>query len=354
MRNPERLTAATIQRLRLTPGASVELYITDRCPVGCAHCSVDALPARARPDLELLRRLVDGITGLDGLKEVGISGGEPFAVPDALKLAVDRLKDHAQLVLYTSGFWAQAKRLPTWIPDILRSVDTVFLSTDRYHLEQLPWDVVCSAARTVIDSGAWLVIQIIDEGDALAEAAQQIGDHFGDSFTEVMEFNPTQLLYAGRAEHLRERSEGPVPLDRNFGACGLLYAPVVRYDGRVTACCNEGVIMGGGPRRLHGAVSNASDLTARIHGFRDDPFLTALRSPVAGVRALERLLPDPNGGAAKPYRSICQACAALNSRLPLQGTVPQNLVSVAAVCAKLESKAADRWAARGTVPNKTV
>jgi L-lysine 2,3-aminomutase len=89
------LTLAAADELRSQPGRSVLLYLTDRCPVGCAHCSVSALPRGPRPgaggDPALLERLVDGLCGLERLRLVGISGGEPFGERRALESVTARL-----------------------------------------------------------------------------------------------------------------------------------------------------------------------------------------------------------------------------------------------------------------------
>src|SRR5260370_23472498 len=86
------LTLADIDEIRAQRQRSALLYLTDRCPVGCAHCSVSALPRGARPaDAGLLESLVDGICASATISLVGISGGEPFTERRALQEATGRL-----------------------------------------------------------------------------------------------------------------------------------------------------------------------------------------------------------------------------------------------------------------------
>ena len=83
-----RLTHAEVERCRRKPGESVLLFITDRCPVGCAHCSVDSRSdSPTISNFDLFAQLLDGICEQTDLQVVGISGGEPFAERRGLTLA---------------------------------------------------------------------------------------------------------------------------------------------------------------------------------------------------------------------------------------------------------------------------
>lgn len=70
------LTHEDVQQYRYSlPSRAALLYITDRCPVGCAHCSVSAEPMSASPDnAAVFSRVLDAIAKLP-LDLVGISGG---------------------------------------------------------------------------------------------------------------------------------------------------------------------------------------------------------------------------------------------------------------------------------------
>jgi hypothetical protein len=78
-------------------------------------------------------------------------------------------------------------------------------------------------------------------------------------------------------------------------------APVVRYDGGVSACCNEVVAAGGGPDGLRRHVDQPGVL-ARL---ARDPYLTVLGAH--GASALTRL-PEFQALAGAPAAGLCDLC----------------------------------------------
>ena len=94
------LTLTELDGLRSVPGRAALLYLTDRCPVGCAHCSVDSrLDSPTIVDRAAFRSIVTDLAAIDGLVVVGISGGEPFVERGALIEAVSLLADAGKLVV---------------------------------------------------------------------------------------------------------------------------------------------------------------------------------------------------------------------------------------------------------------
>src|SRR2546421_2554616 len=100
-----RLSFADVEFARRTRGRSVLLFITDRCPVGCAHCSVDSrADSPSIADFALFGQIVDAICARPEVRVVGISGGEPFVERRGLTLAARKLFQASKdIVLYTSG-----------------------------------------------------------------------------------------------------------------------------------------------------------------------------------------------------------------------------------------------------------
>jgi hypothetical protein len=102
---------------------------------------------------------------------------------------------------------------------------------------------------------------------------------------------------------MRSRAAKPGPsFGPTFGPCRLLGAPVVRYDGRVTACCNEDVVTGQGPPSLHATAAQPGELRDRLDAMRRDPFLRAMRS--TGPGAIARL-PRYRGTGGRDICSLC-------------------------------------------------
>jgi hypothetical protein len=307
------LTLGEIDRMRAGRQQAVLLYLTDRCPVGCAHCSVSALPRGSRPaDAALLDRLVDGLCGLDRVRLVGISGGEPFGERRALDRVTARLAAAGkQLVLYTSGNWGRDDgTAPAWTAAVLGRAACVVLSTDRYHAERLPDARYIAALRATASAGSWIAVQVLGGAEETARAERLLAVALGSSWPDRAEIRPTRMLARGRARAgtSRPRSGPPERPGRSFGACGLARAPVVRFDGRVTACCNEDVVTGHGPAALHAEAHSQRELHEVFAGLDDDRYLAAVAG--AGPGALVRL-PRYRELAERSFPGICSLCWAL-------------------------------------------
>jgi hypothetical protein len=303
---PDQLTLAQIISLRRTPGASVLLYLTDRCPVGCGHCSVSALAGGPTvTDLPLLASLVSGMAARPGLRVVAVSGGEPFAERRGLTLAVHGLAaaDKA-VVVFTSGFWAGRGQVPAWIGRVLAEVSTVFLGVDDHHADRLGPDRLRWAVEAVADAGCRLVLQVIDRPGQQEQARRLLHDALGTGWRERAEILPTELLPWGRAALLFAAPAGrPVTA---FGPCLPACAPTVRYDGTVTGCCNEQVITGGGPAALRrSAAATGAGLPAVLDGFARDPLLRVMArtgpGALSGLPGFEKL-------SAGRYPGVCDGC----------------------------------------------
>jgi hypothetical protein len=273
------LTLAEIEELRRTPGASLVLFLTDRCPVGCGHCSVaSTVDSPTITDWRLFHEIVAGIAALPDLRAVAVTGGEPFTQRRGLEYAVSRIADADKaIVLFTSGYWARSTT-PAWIRSVLGRVSTVYLSTDSHHAPRVG-DRLPAAAAAVTEAGCQLVLQVIDEPGAIESAR---------NLSPTAEISLIPPLGVGRGATLFARPpRRPVTA---FGRCSLLNSPTVRYDGRITACCNEAVIMGAGPTGLHRRVTGAHEVAAALSSLRREPVLrlihrfgpTALTSIVDG------------------------------------------------------------------------
>ncbi|WP_329124135.1 radical SAM protein [Streptomyces sp. NBC_01465] len=306
-----RLNHRAIVDIRRTRGRSVLLFITDRCPVGCGHCSVDSRPDSPRiTDFALLESIVDRLAGIEGLEMAGISGGEPFVERRGLTRTVRQLSEAGKhVVIYTSGFWARSERAPQWIHDVLDRSAVIYLSTDAYHVAGQGPERFGHAARVIAGHEVPIVVQCIDEGDTLQRAEEALTKALGRDWSAYAELIPTHGLPHGRgADHysFQERTQGS-----DFGPCDVVDATVVRYDGRVTACCNESVIMGAGPAALRADCTTGEEVEAAVRDFHADPFYRALGS--VGPGALTAL-PRYNDLAERHYSSICGLCWAMTRR----------------------------------------
>ena len=301
-----KLTLAEVNAERSTPGASVLLFLTDRCPVGCEHCSVDSRrDSPAISDHGLLAELVAGICADEELRVVGISGGEPFVERRGLSATVRELADaDKDIVLYTSGVWARRGRpAPDWIAGVLSAASCVFLSTDAFHAAAVDDESFASAARAVAAAGTPLVVQVLDRPAEVAEAQRLLARALGPDWAARAELSLAKPLPFGRGSGVF--TIGPTRGADDLGRCRILASPVIRYDGQVSACCNENVITGKGPARLRATCRSRGELAEALAAFRRDPLLRLLGG--VGVPAVIRhpAYADLSSGT---FRGICDFC----------------------------------------------
>jgi hypothetical protein len=323
-----------IEDIRHERGRSTLLFITDRCPVGCAHCSVDS--RRDSPtitDFELFGEIVEWLVAQDD-DVIGISGGEPFVERRGLALAARRITEEGKhLVVYTSGVWAKRPDPPAWIADVLRRCTTVFLSTDAFHQEGVGDAHYVNAARAIQRAGAWIVVQVLDVDGMVDRARDLLRAAFGDGWEDFAELRPLTPLTAGRGADVFMRTKHQP--GHSFAPCTMVASPMLRYDGVVTACCNESVIMGWGPKALRRKARTREALSREMSAFHNDPMLRAIGG--VGPGALTQL-PRFADLADEPFTSICDLCWKLFDRTaddvapdPLVAAISAVLVAPSAV-----------------------
>lgn len=302
-----------IEAIRREPGRSLLLFISDRCPVGCAHCSVDSrADGPTITDYPRFKDIVEWIARDPKLELVEISGGEPFVEREGLTLATRRIAAAGKrLVVFTSGIWAARERIPGWIRDVLDRCDSVYLSTDAFHAEAISDECLIHAAREIAAADARLVLQVLDHGPARERAAKLLNEAFGGRWDQDAEINIVAPLRHGRGAGVfapRARIEGHA-----YGPCAQVGSPVVRYDGRISACANESVIMGLGPARLRQQACSAKALGGTLQRLRSDPLLRVIGHSGLGVLTEH---PRFKELGAERFSTNCELCWKLLERMP--------------------------------------
>jgi organic radical activating enzyme len=331
--NRDQLGFQEIEDIRRSPGRTTLLFITDRCPVGCAHCSVDS--RRDSPtitDFELFGEIVEWLCEQD-YDVIGISGGEPFVERRGLSLAARRITEEGKrLVVYSSGVWAKRPDPPAWIADVLDRCSTVFLSTDAFHAQGVGDGHYVNAALAIQRAGAWIVVQVLDVDDMVERAADLLRAAFGPSWEDHAELRLLTPLTAGRGADVFMRTKHQP--GSTFTPCAAIASPVIRYDGQVTACCNESVIMGWGPKALRRRATDRASLGAALQSIQSDPLLRAIGGVGPGALTAHPRFADL---ADQPFTSVCNVCWKMFDRTagdatpdPVIGAISTVLVDSAA------------------------
>jgi hypothetical protein len=315
------LTLEDIELARRTPGRAALIFLTDRCPVGCAHCSVDSRPDGPRVhDLDALQAYVSGILAAPAIELVGITGGEPFTERRALPATVRQIVAAGRrAVVYTSGVWARPEGTPGWITQLLPQIATVVRGGARVHVVRRGRGRVGIALRCLGQAGTPVVIQVIDDGSTPSEVRAAVDGVRAELPSARMAIKTTALLPYGRSE-----GSGDIPGHGDHLACGLVHSPTLRYGGEVLACCNEQLVMGAGPGRLRRNATTAGEVTEAMSEFRQDPLLRAIGA--VGPRALLDL-PELAPLRTRRRRDLCSTCWAINDHVTRHG-LPRALTAL--------------------------
>lgn len=323
------VTMTELIEWRQIPGRTALVYLTDRCPVGCDHCSVNSTATSARvADHRFLHAIVTDLASMAELRSVGISGGEPFVERTALTQTVDTLTDAGKLVIpYTSAVWASA--VPRWIRHVLDLSAAVVLSSDTFHDGGVSQDQVRRAAEAIVAAGARLILQVVDVGDSVERALDLVTDSFGASAADVADVHVVPLIGVGRGSTLVALRAGTRP--DQMQACHAAASPVVAYDGRITPCCNESLINGDGPAALRPRVSDPAEFLDTLDHLTTSPLLTLMRTAgPAGVVSL----PGFADLGERTYRSLCDFCWKAHERQATLTDGDSRLLRAAALIAR--------------------
>lgn len=302
-----RLELQTLEAMRHSWGKAILVSITDRCPVGCDHCSVDSRPESPTiRDVELFNSLVKALAQERTIETVGISGGEPFVERRALAETTECLAAANKFTaVYTSGYWAKAPgKVSSTISRTLTAVDTVVLSTDAFHAQRLRDDTFLAAMHHVVQHDGWLIIQAIDTPAVRTRVDRLLDSAFGSDHDKYAEVNYISLLPYGRAAKLLHDSR-PRLTASELGACLIARAPVLRYNGDLLACCGEQVVAGQGPESMRRSVRTQGDLREALLEFLDDSHLRGMSDLGAEVLTA---LPATQHLQDRHFHDICEFC----------------------------------------------
>ena len=181
------------------------LVPTRACNLSCAYCGFGATPQGEQMDPRMAAAAVDWMAGYAvraGRKtlDVHFFGGEPFAAPDVVDVAVHRTRAVAaekglapQLEVATNGVYSEARA--RWVGDYF---DTVVLSFDGFRAvhdrHRGSFDQVSRTARVLSASPADLCFRVCVARDNVEELAETVGwftEEFGPSTIDFETLQPT-------------------------------------------------------------------------------------------------------------------------------------------------------------------
>ncbi|MET7333178.1 radical SAM protein [Nonomuraea sp. NPDC005650] len=309
---------AEIAALRPVPAAGLQLALTRRCPLSCAHCSTDSSIAAEQHSGTPFRTLVASFTHEHHPEVILMSGGEPLLRPGLVADLATRAREAGTRSFVLSGmFFARPGRaVPPAIDRALSRVDHVGASVDAHHEREVGRGAVFEVLHRLAGRVPAVSLHVTGGGDDDEYVAGLVADirrEFGDRVPILV----TRIQPTGRARHGPPRaSAAPVM------PCAFAAWPLVSYDGTVFGCCRQSLLESERPRHLvlgHAARDGWEALAAKAAG---DPVLRALR--LMGPVAVRRRF-----GAGPALGTVCATCVTLSGDADLRRRVADYLESPA-------------------------
>lgn len=283
---------------------AVEIFLTLKCPLSCAHCITNSAPDRKeRMSPDLLERLLRELSALGCARYVCLFGGEPYLEKELLRKGIELCLD-LDLVpsSVTSGYWATTPESARKATEVFKGLGQLLISTDRYHLPFVSTEKTLLAASAALEAKINTAIcyaatkSEFENGKvalptSLTEGARELG------IAIVM----TPISHGGRACAL---DEAPA-VDCTQG-CGKLDVPLFACDGSVYACApgwtipderHSGYLLGRFPDEPLSRIYEKRYMSPLLNGI-------ATRGPLA---VLAQYRDDENNGQVRPV-SPCEAC----------------------------------------------
>ncbi|MEU0100484.1 radical SAM protein [Streptomyces sp. NPDC006267] len=295
------------------PAAGLLLGLTRRCPLRCAHCSTGSdLFTREEPDAGQLESFVGSFTEEDRPDVVMLTGGEPLLLPALVERLSTSARGAGSRTALLSGMFfvrpggrrgRRGRAVPPAILRAIRSVDHFSASLDIHHEREVPRADVFRALHRIRDEGVAVSFHLTGTGASdpyLAGLTRAVDKEFGGRVpclvNEVRPFGRA-AAWAGAAR------TGPDPAAAS--PCSMAAWPVVAFDGRVLACCNQDTVdRRPAPAHLDLGHIGADDWATVRRRALESPVLRMLRT-VGPAHLAARY------GSGPPTGSYCDGCRAL-------------------------------------------
>lgn len=218
---------------------SIGIMLTNKCNARCAICGLSCSPEEnGIIEEDLLTMIIDQAKEVEGIKQIGFTGGECFLVPKLLAKGSRYAKEQGFCTSAASnGFWG------SWpqerIDEVLDSLalDYVFFSTDVFHGQYVSAETLVSAIEACKRHGIKVTVGI---GEAKGEySAEKFLESLGE-YKYYLTFDIYPFYRVGRATELSPDVFFPLgePCKRCYDASML----GIRYDGTVYPCCSPAVV----------------------------------------------------------------------------------------------------------------
>ena len=294
--------------------AALHLAYSFACNLFCAHCIFRCGPNDHRTmGVHRAKGFIEQ-AGEAGIRKIVFTGGEPFIHPRELRTLIRHSSAQGMTsALITNAAWAssgtEAKGCLADLKEM--GLESITLSTDRYHLLEVPLENLRNALDASREIGLRAGVKISRlRNDPVAEGL------YRSLKSNLVRVLVQEISPLGRATTLR--SAVRLEPSMSFTGPGCLTPPVLLPDGNLLTCCNlpaQDMKQTDYPFVL-GSVEKES-LRSLLDKRSRDPVLTVLRSRGSSTLAslLSRREPALESVAQAAYHSACDLCFQLFRRL---------------------------------------
>jgi MoaA/NifB/PqqE/SkfB family radical SAM enzyme len=255
-------------------------------------------------------------TDIPTIREIGISGGEPFLFLPLLQDVVRFARDLGfSSSVTTNGFWGRSARGPKMLEDLAASgLRAIHISTSVFHREFVAAETVSRAARMALHVGLKVTLNVVLTSTL---SRRDIEAELGD-LVEQVNIVVMPCLPAGRGRTDVADFEFALRMEQPHGNCKEHFRKLaVDLSGDVYPCCSPGGFTA--PLRMGNlqntpldeilAASAGSKLLAILESVGPQFFLPFLR-------AAELHLPLPGG-----FSDQCHLCQLMLSEESYADTI---------------------------------
>lgn len=214
----------------------LSISLTNYCNINCAHCIRNAGGInKTHLSGSIIEKIVDDFSKIGNkVKFLGLTGGEPFQRPDAIKtLSKAGAECGMSVGVVSNAYWAESLDHAIDVIDEFIYIDQYDISTDFFHLEYIPLSYIKNVYSAAKKRNKKVVIRLT-EGCALPYAEQKIIEEVKSFAGEDVSIQ--NLFYFGRAKSLNTLATPTKSLP--YLPC-FTEGPFIREDGIVLPCCKS-------------------------------------------------------------------------------------------------------------------
>lgn len=252
----------------------ITIFITNQCNIRCKHCFVNPLLTKNDVmEYELFKDILC-VANKWGVKNIKISGGEPFLFWNEIKHYLNSIKnDEITYCICTNAFWAKNNCETENIIKEMNNVGIkrIEISTDSYHQEFIPIENIIRCIKYAQQYNIKVIVTICgkkkeDELVTIYKVIKILNNKRDIHFQYVASF--------GAALNNSINNTISSNFFRNL-RCTQVRQPVITCGGDVFACCGPSLVVEEGSKLYLGKFSS-KDSDGLLNRLRTDNFLCEL------------------------------------------------------------------------------